>query len=363
MRDNGPSAQSVVSTTPTVSTVPSVRSIKRSRTIGRFLSILYIPLAVGWIVGQIVRDRYAIWEILFHIPAPVVGVTGGILVVASLTLRLPHRALAVAVFVVWPMIVTVCRDNHWRIPNRDSTLAVDSRLESTEKSAFRVAHWNVAYGAYGWDSAMATLVAQDARILVLSEPPSDITVQPNPWFGALQRQLAKSGWRSVYRNSTATLALFSDSPILEFRPLEIPGGGEAVVASIERDDGALNLLLIDLPSRIGRHRDPSLAHVESLIAKHHPDLVIGDFNAVRQATRLQHLPEGYRHAYDEAGSGWSYTWPVPIPVLAIDQILVGPRLEARDYLLVSGTSDHRLQRIDFVRKDPGTGISAGVTPP
>ncbi|MCY2962486.1 MAG: hypothetical protein NT069_02335, partial [Planctomycetota bacterium] len=165
---------------------------------------------------------------------------------------------------------------------------------------------------------------------------SDMAIQPNPWLDALQRQLAQSGWRSVYRKSTATLALFSDSPIREFRPLEIPGGGEAVVATIERDDGDLNLLLIDLPSRIARHRDPSLAHVESLITKYHPDLVIGDFNAVRQATRLQHLPRGYRHAYDEAGAGWSYTWPVPLPVLAIDQCLVGPRLEVREYVLVSG---------------------------
>ncbi|MCY2962485.1 MAG: hypothetical protein NT069_02330, partial [Planctomycetota bacterium] len=101
---------------------------------------------MGWIV-----------EILFHIPAPVVGVTGGILAVVLLALRLPRQALVVGLFVAWPSLVTVCHDNHWRMPNRDSTLAVGSRLDSTDHSAFRVAHWNVAYGAYGWNSAMATL--------------------------------------------------------------------------------------------------------------------------------------------------------------------------------------------------------------
>jgi endonuclease/exonuclease/phosphatase family metal-dependent hydrolase len=88
--------------------------------------------------------------------------------------------------------------------------------------------------------------------------------------------------------------------------------------------------------------------------------VLGDFNAVRRATQLQSLPEGYRHAYDAAGSGWSYTWPVPIPFLAIDHCLIGPRIQPIEYVLGTAHSDHRWQRLDFHHQSPEGRPTDGV---
>ena len=67
---------------------------------------------------------------------------------------------------------------------------------------------------------------------------------------------------------------------------------------------------------------------------------------------LDALPEGYHHAYDQAGSGWSYTWPIPCPVWAIDQCIVGPRVQPLRYTQRSTTSsDHRMQIFDFRLRD------------
>jgi hypothetical protein len=49
------------------------------------------------------------------------------------------------------------------------------------------------------------------------------------------------------------------------------------------------------------------------------------------------------HAYDVAGSGWSATWPIPLPLWAIDQCLVGPRLQVVVHTALGFRrgSDHR----------------------
>lgn len=75
---------------------------------------------------------------------------------------------------------------------------------------------------------------------------------------------------------------------------------------------------------------------------------VGDFNAPRRSLAFSQLPTGFRHAYDAAGAGWSYTWPVPVSFLAIDQCIIGPRLKLVHYELQSTwMSDHRLQVVDF----------------
>jgi endonuclease/exonuclease/phosphatase family metal-dependent hydrolase len=95
-----------------------------------------------------------------------------------------------------------------------------------------------------------------------------------------------------------------------------------------------------------------LRRVTDVVVECRPDIIVGDFNAPRRSRALCPLPEGFSHAYDDAGCGWSYTWPVPCPVLAIDQCITGSRVKALKYDLgVSRHSDHRMQILDFATKD------------
>ena len=95
-------------------------------------------------------------------------------------------------------------------------------------------------------------------------------------------------------------------------------------------------------------RDPNLREIVAWIERRQPDVVVGDFNAPRRSRALQPAPEGYAHAYESSGSGWSYTWPSLLPVLAIDQCLIGPRISPGRYRLgTSLLSDHRIQKLTF----------------
>ncbi|MFO1022622.1 MAG: hypothetical protein U0903_18280 [Planctomycetales bacterium] len=114
-------------------------------------------------------------------------------------------------------------------------------------------------------------------------------------------------------------------------------------------------------------RDGVLRELMELAGREQPDFVIGDLNAPRLSRQLCRLPAGYRHAYDEAGKGWSATWPtcwpgyarfrIPFdwlcafPLWSLDHTLLGPRVVALKYqLLTTRVSDHRMQVLDFAER-------------
>ncbi len=109
------------------------------------------------------------------------------------------------------------------------------------------------------------------------------------------------------------------------------------------------MFAVDIGASLFNPRDPRLRKLTALMQTERPDLVVGDFNSRRRSRALCPLPGGFEHAYDAAGSGWSYTWPVPCPVLAIDQCIVGTRITPVMYELTSTLrSDHRMQTLDFI---------------
>ena len=125
----------------------------------------------------------------------------------------------------------------------------------------------------------------------------------------------------------------------------------------QSDEVELKLFVVDLASSLLNARNPRLHELTALMMLHQPDIVVGDFNAPRRSLAISPLPDGFVHAYEAAGSGWSYTWPVPCPVYAIDQCILGRRIVPLRYDLETTTcSDHRLQILDFTAR--GAAISA-----
>lgn len=78
------------------------------------------------------------------------------------------------------------------------------------------------------------------------------------------------------------------------------------------------------------------AHLAERAAHDRPDLALGDFNASIDNPPFRDVVRrgGFRDAAEQAGSGWQPTWPtdgfrgIPLPLAAIDHVLVGERLAA-----------------------------------
>jgi endonuclease/exonuclease/phosphatase (EEP) superfamily protein YafD len=209
-------------------------------------------------------------------------------------------------------------------------------VRPANEGELRLVHWNVAHRLSA--GAQEVLREQQADLYVLSEIPDARTVE----------EFRATLGPDFQAQTFANLAVIARGTVCAEGWLIHRSDTLVQSVSWQRNGRTLRLLAVDLPSAIHIHRDPLLRAINTLIESQHPDLVVGDFNAPRRSRALASLPEAYRHAYDTAGSGWGYTWPVPLPVYALDQCVHSSRIVPLRYALHSSIhSDHRLQVMDF----------------
>jgi endonuclease/exonuclease/phosphatase family metal-dependent hydrolase len=132
-----------------------------------------------------------------------------------------------------------------------------------------------------------------------------------------------------------------------------------------RDDPVV-LYLVDLPSDPRQPRAEIAAtarrHLDTSTAPS-ADIVLGDFNMTRGSASLRRIFPGFRHAYDEAGTGYGATFRRDWPMYHIDHVLLGPDVEATSYELRDpGVARHRAQFVT-VNGPSGTGTRSAPTPP
>lgn len=282
----------------------------------------------SWLVGQLVRDRSWLTGLLFDVPSSIMA--GLCLVGAGLFRIKGEKTLAVAsaLLALPPMGMVGLVENHW-MRARPATRAGETST---------LIHWNLGHGMWGLGGIEEELVRRRSPIYVLSEAPkgfeTTLAGRLGPEYGSVRMgtmAIVAEGRLSLPRRLTKGRTIQVDAVTWENR-------GER-----------LEVFAVDIGSNLLVARDPLLRQLRTLLETQRPDLVVGDFNSPRRSRALCPPPEGFAHAYDVAGSGWSATWPVPCPVLAIDQCLVSSRISPIRYDLHSTWhSDHRLQQLEFV---------------
>lgn len=303
--------------------------------------VLSTGLVAVWALGQILRDCNWSMGLMFYFPTPVL--------VAWLLLQFKisrtSRRLTLGLLIA-PLGMLLGVENQWMRPetptpeNISSANQENSSTSVTSVSAasnapvpIRLIHWNLARGVMGWERQWRHIESLHPDIIVLSEIPEQLDTTTLTGFDVLV----------VNGMAVACHGSMTKSGSL------VPGGPlQAWHVTCQLSEGPLEVMIADMVSRIGIPRDPYLRPFVALLADRKIDVSVGDFNAPRRSLAFDELPAGYRHGYDAAGSGWSYTWPMPVPFLAIDQCMIGPRLKAVRYELQSTLlSDHRLQVLDF----------------
>jgi endonuclease/exonuclease/phosphatase (EEP) superfamily protein YafD len=292
-------------------------------------------LLLAFALGQILKDRTLASALLFYVLAP--PCVAAAFLVAGFWPGWRKRSAAaclVTSFALVPLGVAAFLDHHV------ASLPVPRATASGP--ALRVVAWNVAFVPFGAGPLAYRLRPYDPDLLMLTEFQS--------WYAP---RLASALGSDRTARPMDTMCLIARGAIEGARWVEaddrlqifvadwsLPGGGGAM--------GTLHIMGVNLTSSPLVMRDPLLRRVLAAMAREKPDLVLGDFNSPRRSRALDPLPEGFTHAYDAAGRGWAYSWPVPLPILAIDQTIVGARLEPLAYALHSTiVSDHRMQVFDF----------------
>lgn len=310
----------------------------RARLVGRQLvtwSWRLVPLALvllcaaGIAVRLLVQDAFGPRLAAFYYATPPV-VLAGVALFAGL-LWLARRQFLVAAITLG--LSATCGVWTW------STAWFDNTPLAITDTHRRVVFWNAARGARGWDNVAHTVLHQDADLIALAESGANL-----PKMNALWRQILPDGYRYVVFGSGLTLIAKADiTPVASGRLHATYGWYEHSV--LHFDDDPVHVVIVDIKSNPMRARWIPLEALQDVLEPlaGQPVIVLGDFNTPTDSIHLASLRQHYRNAFEIAGQGYAATWPLPLPVLAIDHIWVSNEIAAAACEMRSTTvSDHRM---------------------
>lgn len=298
--------------------------------------LLSLAVEVVWLAGQILRDRNWWTGLMFYIPTPALVALLLLLLGCSGTGRRVYAGL-----MILPLLSLLVLENRWmhsvspdmELVSSTEPHDTDPSHRATKSEPQRLVHWNLARGAMGWIKQWQHITSLHPDIIVLSEIPASFDPALLNGFDVLVID---------------EMAVACHGAMIRSGPLVKGGALKAYHVTCKLATGSLELMIADMSSNLSLPRNRYLQPFVSLLAEHKIDVSVGDFNAPRRSLAFCNLPDGYHHAYDMSGAGWSYTWPVPIPFLAIDQCITGPRVKPIRYTLdATMLSDHRLQLLEF----------------
>src|SRR6266849_865921 len=230
---------------------------------------------------------------------------------------------------------------------------------SSQESSFRVLSYNVWFANRGADAIRAEVERANAQIVLLQavNTRAYAVLEGEPFVH----------WHTL---RLARLAIASQFPISEHQLFEDASGGPFARFTLETPLGAIDLYSVHTISPRGAlsrfqmfrqwvppesdRLDASLNTqlreqqirrlVEEAHKSKHPVLIAGDINLPVLSRLEREYLRDFRDAFDDAGSGFGYTFPTIArigPWMRIDRILAGPGLRFLRFFVGGGEgSDH-----------------------
>ncbi|HMN95118.1 MAG TPA: endonuclease/exonuclease/phosphatase family protein [Phycisphaerales bacterium] len=305
------------------------------------VAILCVIALAIWAAGRLLNDRWLGTQALFWVPS-ILTLIPSWLLVAALWKRgaLRHPGTIAALGLAAGLSAWLFMVEHRPLRRGPTTPA--------ETPGLRIYHRNLH-----WPNRRAAPALLEAII----DRSDDLILLTEPGWLLLEERgkaLIEAGWILV---RSGRYAILSHIPILEVRSLVRRHDLDITMLRVDassRGLGALTIALVDLPSNplIGRmNLARELRYVLDQELAPDFDIAVGDFNATRGSAAIAALFPGMRHAWDDAGRGWSGSWPSPLPLWHIDHVLLGPELRATDHrLLGDRILRHRAQEAVIERR-------------
>lgn len=282
-------------------------------------------VALGALLRVTVRDGLTGLGFVYYATPPVV--MSGLLSLAGVMFATSkRRRLATAIGVA----AVLCLAWH-----RSHALVSPTGGGGSLDGALVVATWNAGRGDAGWDAVADEIDGLAAHVTALQEAGTDDADRRAFWaqrFPDHERAFFGSG-----------LVLLVRGRIVSSRKIDLRDDAKCALVEVEVEGRTLHVLQVDVKRLALTPRATVFEKLDAAIAgiTERPLVILGDFNTPRDSVFFDAWRERFDHAFEVAGGGHDATWPLPLPVLAIDHIWCSRDLQVVVCALGSGTgSDH-----------------------
>lgn len=278
------------------------------RWVARSIGVL---LVLGLALRFTIRDQFALLAVFFYLtPIPSLPIW---ILIGSFLQRRGTR------FTLWHGPIRT-----WRAPvililiTIGWTIAAEfvSRSRPHGDDDFTIVLWNVGHLPRGIEVTADYLRQWKPKIIGLVEADDSKQFVVDQWQSALpDYQILGTRFGGI---------LATQGHIEQQVSHQLSAGSWCEQFDLELDGRELTVLLVDISSNFSLSRAEALSRLGKLIGdlSHRPLVVIGDFNTPDDSALLTPIKKFCRHAFRNHGSGYAPTWPVPLPVLTLDQVWV-----------------------------------------
>ncbi len=191
-----------------------------------------------------------------------------------------------------------------------------NKADNLPPESLRLLFWNVCEARQGWDGILSEVRRNDASVVVMAEADTQL-----PDTETDSKHFLKLSHR---------LSLISRFPLSHVAEYSLAGAGVCHVLQLDIPARHLTLLVVDIKSNLGIHRKAPVGRLYEIIRTiPGPVIVAGDFNTPVDSLYLDQFRLTLRNAFEECGDGLHTTWPMPIPIIAIDQVWGNQQIQFR----------------------------------
>ena len=296
--------------------------------LGRTIVIL---VTVGLLLRLSIRDAVPYLSTIYY-ATPLPLLSAGLIVAlylmrgsSSLRTRLLFQGVSfLCAFAFWFY--------HYEIPAASGNRGT---VQLPHGGKLKVAFWNVARGVRGWDPVFAALRSFDADVIGI--------VECDPLDEQMLSRLRREFSDCEVAEFSHSMVLLSRYPIT-FQENRNDCGADFGVACIQFAGQELQFVVADITGHPLHFRKGPIESLGDIATefRERPTVIMGDFNTPIESVFLEPLRDNYLNTIEQGGRGFDCTWPVPCPVLTIDQMWVNQSWKVQSSQLGwTWVSDHR----------------------
>ncbi len=272
-----------------------------------FASVMTV---LGLAVRMTIRDRLPVFSILYYATPLMVLTFGGLFSTAGWLIRRRWK------ITVGFLIITLF----------SGYLTFDQcyvyRSREIKATNLRVLFWNPARGSVqGLRAAADAANNYQADLIGIVEG------------GARGRDDNNAAWDGAlpdYNSSRlhAGLVILTKGTVNSSEMHILPGRGKVLIAEVVIHEQPLTVAVVDFDANVFLSRRAAIDELMNQLDQSAklPDIIMGDFNTPGDSVAMDVLRDRYTNAFDTCGNGYKPTWPVPMPVLQLDHIWLGPKI-------------------------------------